>query len=40
MKHPILYETHRSSIVNITPKLTETLPLYLSGVYKDYKTID
>ncbi len=39
MKHPVIYNTHRSAIINVTLKETQTLPLYLS-TSKDYKTID
>ena len=39
MKHPMIYNTHRSMIVHVTQKSTDSLPLYLSTA-RDYKTMD
>jgi uncharacterized Fe-S cluster-containing radical SAM superfamily protein len=39
IKHPVIYNTHRSSIVNVREKQTDVYPLYLSN-YQDYKTLE
>jgi hypothetical protein len=40
LKHPLIYNSNKSSIIFTTAKETQTLPLYISTRSSDYKTLD
>ena len=40
LKHPVIYNSSKSSILNTSFKETQALPLYISTRSSDYKTMD
>ena len=40
LKHPVIYNSNKSSIIHLTPKETQTLPLYIYTRSSDYRTMD